>query len=280
MSKSESRLAKRIRPSGGQNAFDRLLLGFEWDTELDQGFMITLSEAVRDIADLPRCIEIRASEKEIDDPQSAFAELKNTSDIVHIIGDDGEGAEVVDSLKSIELNIHKKGFMFQLNDVAHSDWVKSKSFALKTSEVVIDKLLDLVTPSSVGLKVITSFEFERELSFSEILNTESKWIPQSVFEGNSYWRFEHSFYEPLAKGKAIKTTFHLMHSPAAQNQDKLVISCLHRLIYGDPDSVSLDTLSSEYDTLYKKNETLISSLLSEGVVELFGLRPEGNNYAS
>ncbi|MFV0932751.1 hypothetical protein [Pseudomonas jessenii] len=280
MSKLESRLAKHIHLSRGRNAIDRLLLGFEWDAELDQGVMANLSTIVRDIAVLPRCIEIRSAEREIDNPQSDFAAFKKSTDLTQIIADDGEGTDAVDTEKSIELNVRENGFMFLLNGVAHSDWENSRNRALETSEAAITELLNTVAPESIGLKVVTSFEFDRELRFEEILNDQSDWIPMSIFNGGSYWRFEHSFYEPLANGTAVKTTFHLLHSPVTNDKDKLVISCLHRLIFGEPAPITSDVLYKAYDKLYKKNKIIVASLLSEDAGEFFGLTPEGNNYAS
>ncbi|WP_295483164.1 hypothetical protein [uncultured Pseudomonas sp.] len=280
MSKLESRFAKHIHLSRGRNAIDRLLLGFEWDAELDQSAMVNLSTIVRDIAVLPRCIEIRSAEKEIADPKSDFAAFNDSSNLTHIIADDGEGSDSVDTEKSIELNVRENGFMILLNGVAHSDWENSRNRALETSEAAVTELLNRVLPESIGLKVVTSFEFDRELRFDEILNDQSDFIPASTFNGGSYWRFEHSFYEPLANGKAIKTTFHLLHSPSTHDRDRLVISCLHRLIFGDPAPITPDVLHDAYDKLYKKHQTIVASLLSEDAGEFFGLRPEGDNYAS
>lgn len=280
MSKLESRLAKHIHLSGGRNAIDRLLFGFEWEAGLDQGVMANLSTIVRDIAELPRCIEIRSAEKEIDNPQSDFAAFKKSTDLTQIIADDGEDADAVDTAKTIELNIRENGFMFLLNDVAHSDWEISRNRALETSKAAVTELLNTVAPESIGLKVVTSFKFDRELRFDEILNNQSDWIPMSIFKGASYWRFEHSFYEPFANGTAIKTTFNLLHSPVNNDKDKLVISCLHRLIFGDPSPITTEILQRSYDDLYKKNKAIVASLLSEDAGEFFGLVAEGDNYAS
>ena len=207
MSKLKSRLIKRIRTAGERNAIERLIFGFEWDQQLNQSALTHLSLIAQEIPEFPRCIEIRASEQAIDDDQSDLATLKNSTDIVQIVADDSESSEALNTEKSKELQIRKNGFVFQRTDTAKSNWVEIKKQTLKTSNTIIAELLKLTPLKSVGLKIIRIINFDRELSLEEILNTKGNLIPPSIFTGASYWRFEHSFYEPPTSKGAVQVAF-------------------------------------------------------------------------
>ncbi|MCH5552555.1 hypothetical protein L6227_25235 [Pseudomonas syringae pv. syringae] len=277
MSKSASTLSKSVYPCAGTNAIDRITLGLDWQSPLDAALMAELSSFSRDQIALPRCIEFRASEGALgQQPQDAVS-LESEAELVQVVWDDGDSKDSPGGDSTLELNLSKNGFFFQMSAASYTNWSDTKAKYISHSKPIIDKIFDSQNIKEVGMQIIESVEFNRDLGFSKLLNCEADLLPRSVFERKGYWRFEHSFFENLSPTMAMKVNFHILLSPARENIDKLVIICIHKYLFGEPRKITHAELFKDYEELFIKNRNLVGSLLSADLRARISEDPRGES---
>lgn len=267
MSNLENGLIESVRLCGGHHAIDRLCLGVEWETPLDQEAMSYLSSVVQEIAELPRRIEVRASESATKEapPQSA-----EPSDLVEIALDDSKGADESEDGKTLEIIIKQTGVFFGILSSTYVSWTDTKSKAARLTQAILEKVLEQRSLSSVGLQVVDSFRFDRGLNLSLILKKDSEFIPAAVINKSVYTRFDQSYYEIAEADDFLLTNYQVMTSPV-DSEDQLIIACLHRFDLNSHKELSISELHGRYDELYSMNKHLVGSLLSDELAKRIGI---------
>jgi len=282
MSNLKTGLAECVRLCAGKNAIERLCLGIEWEQPLNQRTMAELSALSQEITDLPRRIEFRSSEKLVEEATQGRESLsfEEESELVEIVLDNRQSAEDSKDDKTLEIKISSQGFFFQLLASTYISWTDTKQKAASLTSTLLNRILEERPVNSVGLQVIDSLSFDRNLDFSEILDEKSEYLPKAVFSKHAYWRVDQSYYEADDHATAALTNFQIVHTPKDEGYDNLVIACLHRADLVEATKLSSEDMYQRYDALYRMNKSLVSSLLSEKLGKLIGIIKEGDSYGS
>ncbi|MCY1359524.1 hypothetical protein D9M69_461000 [compost metagenome] len=279
MSNLDSGLIERVRLCGDHHAIDRLYLGIEWETPLDQQVMAELSSLAQELSELPRRIEIRASETPLSEASSKQEKSDDISELVEIALDNSKGSEETEADKTLEIFIKQTGVFFGVLASTYVSWSDTKEKASRLTRSILGKVLEHRALNSVGLQVVDSFRFDREIELSSVLDKRSDYLPPGVFKRSAYWRFDQSYYDFADPEAAQLTNFQIMHSPV-EGDDQLVIACLHRFDLNSPQKPSIAELHARYDELYGMNKRLVGSLLSDMLSKRIGIQNSGDNHES
>lgn len=279
MSKLQSGLAERVRLCGGGHAIDRVCLGVEWESPLDQASMMELSALAQELTALPRRIELRSSESSMGESGPERTSYEEQSELVEIMLDNNQSVDESKDDKTLEVVIRPQALFFQVMASTYSSWTNTKGLATSLTKGFLNKILALRQPNSVGIQIFDSFSFERGIPFSDLFNEDGEYVPGAIFKKDAYWRFDQSYYEAGGPDFSVLTNCQVLHSPTSgsEKEDNIVIACLHRVDFSVEKNITIDEMHAHYDFLYRKNKNLVSKLLSEGMRDLIGIKFEEEN---
>lgn len=271
MSKMNPDFNDVVVPAAGTHAMDKVCLGFQWDEPLDQALMGELSSLVsgKELG-LPRKIEFSSTavmKSEGDEISSPVPE--GDSELMGIIFDDNTEKDSPVDVKNVELLIQRDGLLFTVQKTV-TGWPATKQRAEDVIKIYFDKVKQHRKIISVGLQISNTFAIMKDdIDLRSVLKVESEYLPSKVFDGNGFWKLGSDYF--FVEGDE---SFHLKLEASLSPEEvgkKLSILTLQRHLPLDEGVVSMQHAFAMFEKLYRKNVTLVRSLVHKNVCGLIGM---------